>query len=458
MASERRCTVVIIGAGLAGLAAARRLMEGGVDVLVCEARSRVGGRAATQIVDGMALDVGGEFVGPGQRRILALAAELGVGVSPVWRQGEDVVWRDGERWSTGRGVRDAEAAIAELDRLASGVPLEAPWLTPDAEELDGQTMRTWLASNAASDDGRWLLRVVLEATFAASMNELSLLHVLFGIRAAAGTTSMFGGAGGAQDSTIIGGAQGVAERLLESLGERVLLGHRVDQVPWDDAEVAVEGPGFRVAADRAIFALPPHLAGRLRYDPPLPGRRDSLTQSLPMGAIVKVHSLYDRPFWRDRGLSGGSLSDDGWLSVSTHDGSPRQDGRGLLTSLVPARAAQRWVHAGSDEGRARLLDRLAALFGPQAARPVHVIEKSWPDDPFAGGGYDAHFPPGQWTASGDALRAPIGPLHWAGSETATEWCGYFEGALTSGERAATEVVTTIGPPYARSPRPGSISV
>jgi len=456
MVDEHRCTVVVIGAGYSGLASAHLLTRSGVDVLVCEARSRVGGRAATQVVDGVALDLGGEFVGPGQRRILALAAEFGVSLSPVWRKGEDIVWRDGKRWSEHRGVPDAESAMVELDRLASSVPLEAPWLTPDAEELDGQTMRTWLASNVASDDGRWLLRTVLEATFAASVKELSLLHVLFGIRAAAGTTSMFGGAGCAQDSSIVGGAMGIAERLLWGLGESVLLGHRVNRVVWGDAHVAVEGPGFRIAADRAIFALPPHLAGRLCYDPSLPARRDSLTQSLPMGAVVKVHCLYDRPFWRDRTLSGGSMSDDDWLSVTTHDGSPQLDGPGLLTCLVPARAAQRWVGARPDEVRVRLLRRLAELFGPEAARPAHVVAKTWPDDPLAGGGYDAHFPPGLWTALGDALRAPIGPLHWAGSETATEWCGYLDGALTSGERAAMEVLNAVGSPGAGSARPGTI--
>lgn len=457
MVNEHRCTAVVIGAGYSGLASAQLLNQRGVDVLVLEARSRVGGRAATQVVNGVTLDLGGEFVGPGQQRILALATEFGVSLSPVWRKGEDVVWRDGNRWSEHRGVPDATSAMVELDRLASNVPLDTPWLTPDAENLDGQTMRTWLASNVTSDDGRWLLRTILEATFAASVNELSLLHVLFGIRAAAGTTSMFGGADCAQDSSIVGGAMGIAERLMGGLGERVLLGHRVDHVVWGDAHVALEGPGFRVAADRAIFALPPHLAGRLRYDPSLPARRDSLTQSLPMGAVVKVHCLFDRPFWRDRGLSGESMSDDDLLSVTTHDGSPRPDGPGLLTCLVPGRAAHWWVSARPDKVRVRLLGRLAELFGPEAARPAHVIATTWAEDPLAGGGYDAHFPPGLWTALGDALRAPIGPLHWAGSETATEWCGYLDGALTSGERAATEVLDAVGSPSAGPARPGTLS-
>jgi monoamine oxidase len=345
-----------------------------------------------------------------------------------------------------------QSALACLDLLAAEVQVEAPWLAPRAQEWDGQTFMTWLAGEVPDDDARWFVQTLVEGTFAAEVRQLSLLHVLFGIASAGGTHAML--EGGAEEGCLVGGAQGLAEQVGRHLGDRVLLRAQVDHVSWTPSAVVIEGPHLSVAADRAIIALPPHLAGRLRYEPMLPGLRDQLTQSLPMGAVVKVQYLYDQPFWRKTGLSGHSMSDSSGLALSTFDSSPGADGPGVLTGLIVAGSARRCLRLAPEERRDLIITRLVELFGPQAGQPIELFEKCWPDDPWSGGGYDAHFPPGVWTVLGDALRQSVGPLHWAGSETATIWCGYLDGAISSGERAADEVLSALGgnPPPLEPPR------
>jgi len=429
---------VVIGGGYSGLVAARRLLRAGVDVVVCEARDRVGGRAYTKASpNGTALDLGGQWIGGEQERVYALARELGAAIVPVHDQGRAVIQRDGRRWPDGGDPPGYRRALAQLDRLAAVVSVDAPWDAPQGAVWDGQTFRTWLDANAPHEDVRWLVQNVVEGTFAADVGEISLLHVLFGIASAGGTGAMFERA---EQAWLAGGAQTLADRMADELGDRVRMGTRVDQVSWTDGGVALEGPGLALTAEHAIVALSPHLAGRLRYSPPLPGRRDQLTQSVPMGAAVKLHCLYNRPFWRPVGLSGDSLSDGDGLTLLTRDSSPGGDGPGVLTCLITAGSARRWLALDNGLRRGRLLARLADLFGDGSRCPVEVVEKCWPEDPFSGGAYDAHFPPGVWTSLGDALRAPIGPLHWAGSETAARWCGYLDGAISAGERAADEVL------------------
>jgi monoamine oxidase len=202
--------------------------------------------------------------------------------------------------------------------------------------------------------------------------------------------------------------------------------------------VTVEADGLTVAARAAVVALPPALAGRLEYDPVLPAQRDGLTQRMVQGTVVKCHAIYSEPFWRKQGLSGQAASADGPVSV-TFDNSPPSGDPGVLLAFLEGNAARRATDLSEDERQALVLDSLARLFGPEAARPERFVQKAWAADEYARGCYGGYLPTGCWLMYGEALRAPVGPLHWAGAETAVRWAGYMDGAITSGIRAATEI-------------------
>ena len=440
--------VVVIGAGFAGLAAARDLARAGRDVLLLEARRRVGGRVLNHpLGSGKVVEVGGQWVGPTQDRILAMAKEVGVGTFPTYNTGQYVDYRNGRltRYdgriptSDPAAYAEAAAALALLDRMAWQVPLDKPWTAPRAREWDGQTFATWMRDHLATPGGRELVRLAIQAVFACEPEDVSLLHVLFYVHSAGSLERLVNTAGGAQERRFVGGSQRVAERVAQRLGRRVRPASPVQRIRQGRWGVAVEGEGFRVEARRVIVAMAPTLTGRLQYDPPLPGWRDQLTQRVPQGSVIKVQCVYDRPFWRDDGLAGQATSDTGPVKV-TFDNSPPDGRPGVLLGFIEgddARVAARW---DARTRRRRVIECFVRYFGPKAALVRQYIERDWSQDPWTRGCYAGYFPPGVWTAYGHALREPIGRIHWAGTETALIWNGYFDGAVRSGEDAARAVL------------------
>ncbi|MEA2450911.1 MAG: monoamine oxidase [Thermoleophilaceae bacterium] len=439
--------VVIVGAGLAGLVAARDVAASGASVVVLEARDRVGGRTLNEpIGDGKIVEVGGQWIGPTQDRLAALARDLGVPTFPTYAKGKNVIelggklrrYRGTVPWVSPRILADVGQAQLRLDRLAKQVPLDAPWQAPNAHRLDSQTFWSWQRRNVLTKSGRAMIDLAIEAVWAAEPADLSLLHVLFYMHSGGGFYSLLETDGGAQQDRFAGGSQLISIRLAERLGDAVRLGQPVRRVEHSGDGVVVND----VRARRAIIAIPPTLAGRIAYDPPLPANRDQLTQRMPQGSVIKTMAIYDEPFWRRDGLNGQGTSDTGPAKV-TFDNSPPDGSPGVLLGFLEGERARRLGRLPAGERQRLVVEGHARLFGPKAAKPERFIERSWADEEWSRGCYGGFMPPGAWTAHGDALRTPIGPLHWAGAETASVWCGYMDGAVSSGERAAREVLGVL---------------
>jgi monoamine oxidase len=446
-ARELNADVAVVGAGLAGLTAARELRRAGRDVIVLEARGRVGGRTLNaEIGDGKVVEVGGEWVGPTQDRVLALAGELGIETFPTWSEGKNVISTGGRlRRYSGTIPRlgpltllDLEQVRRRLRRLTERVPAATPWEAPGARELDTQSVGGWLDRAGLTRMGRRLMTLGLRTTLGAEPAEMSLLFLLAYTRAAGGFDAMLDVEGGAQQDRIVGGSQVLSLRVAEELGERLLLRSPVRRIERDAGGVRVESDGVVVTARRAIVAIPPALAGRIAWDPPLPALRDGLSQRMPMGALFKCTAIYPEPFWRDDGLSGEGVDDRGPITV-TFDNSPPDGEPGVLVGFAGGADARRWHRLEHSARRNEALDCFARLFGESARGAERYIEQDWSSEPWSGGGPVGLLPPGAVTTFGPALREPVGPVHWAGTETAETWTGYMDGAVRSGERAAAEV-------------------
>jgi monoamine oxidase len=438
--------VAVVGAGFAGLVAARRLVEADVDVVVLEARDRVGGRVLNApLGDGKVVEVGGTFLGPTQDRAYALVAELGLETFPVFDAGLHLVEMEGRVKRYRRtppvgwlGLLDLARVQRRLDGDAATVPLDRPWEARRAREWDGQTFAAWIERAAHTTAGRRFLRVVTDAVFAAEPEQLSALYALWYVHSGQGLEKLIATRGGAQQDRVVGGTQEIAERLAADLGDRVRLSAPVRRVAWSAGRVRIEADGVAVDARRAVVAVPPTLAGRISYDPALPAERDLLTQRMPMGTVIKCMPVYQEPFWREDGLTGQAASHVGPV-CATYDVSPPDGLPGVLLAFVEARHAVELGALSLGERREAVLSHLARLFGPQAATPVDWVERDWAREEWSRGCYGAHCPPGALTQFGRALREPVGPIHWAGTETAEQWAGYMDGAVESGERAAEEV-------------------
>jgi monoamine oxidase len=451
MANEH-VEVVVVGAGFAGLTAARALGEAGRSVVVFEARDRVGGRTCTEEHHGTWIDLGGQWIGPGQERIAALIAELGFGTYPQPEQGDDLLLDDGVARrvpNVARAFTDEELVayvelVGALEAIAEQVPLDAPWRAPEAGAWDATSLRGWVRARGVGPRVAGLFEVGVQALFAASTAQLSLLHAAHYVHSAGGWSKLTDTEGGAQQDRVEGGVQAVAERLAGLLPEGALrLLSPVGRIAQDDHGVVVEAAGTVVRADRAVVALPPTLAGRIGYDPPLPARRDQLVQHMPQGSVIKFHVLYDTPWWRAEGLSGTVLCPDEPIGV-TFDCTPPAGTPGLITGFFEGPAAVAAGMRTTDERRDVVEDVLGRALGKRAREVLDYVDRDWSAEPFTRGCYGAHLPPGAWTVYGPALREPAGRIHWAGTETAERWTGYIDGAIDSGQRVAAEVLDVLG--------------
>ncbi|MFD5700383.1 flavin monoamine oxidase family protein [Streptomyces lasiicapitis] len=428
--------VVVVGAGYAGLCAARRLRTAGLDILILEASNRVGGRTHTSHVAGnWAIDLGGQWIAPTHTHFTALANTYGATTFTGHEQGDNLLLTNTSRHRyTGQLpplpphiTALLAAALWKLDRLTTRT-----LTTTQAKQLDSTTVATWLRRRLPAPHARRIAETVLGGELSVDVASVSMLALITAIRSTGGIR------GGIEAETtghlFTHGADGPAQSIAAELGDAIRLNTPVTTIHHTKDEVLVAD----VRAKRVIVTIPPPLAGRIHYDPPMPAARDQLTQRMPMGSALKTFAVYDTPFWRTDGLSGLTLDLDGPTTFDV----TRPGGPGLLCTLITGRAAQQLTELNTAQRKAKILQSLIRGYGPQAAHPTDWKEKNWTEDPYCRGGYSAYYPPGVLTSIGPALRTPIGRIHWAGSETSPQWTGYIEGAIRSGERAADEVLHT----------------
>ncbi len=439
--------VVVVGAGFAGLTAARELTHQGHNVLVLEGRDRVGGRSFTGSVAGLPADMGGAFVGPTQDAVLALAAELQVPTTPTHDEGKNVIrWRGSARSYRGTipklsltGLIDIGRLRWQFERITRTVPITAPWDAQRARELDDLSLGGWLRSVHATASSRDLMAIMARVTWGCEPDDVSMLHAARYARAAGGLDRLLDVENGAQQDHFQGGTQQIAQLAAAELGTRVVLNAPVRRIDRHGGGVTITSDRGRAEAGFVIVAIPPAHRSCIEFTPPLPAEYENLADHWPQGRLSKTCAAYSTPFWRAKGFSGQALSDKGPVFI-TFDVSPHADGPGVLMGFVDARGFDTMP---KEQRRHAALRCFASLFGDEALEPLDYIDQRWGTEEFAPGGPTAAVPPGSWTKYGKWLREPVGPIHWAGTETADEWTGYFDGAVRSGQRAAAEIAAML---------------
>ena len=440
--------VVIVGAGAAGLTAANELATHGRSVAVFEARDRVGGRLWTDTVDGAMLEIGGQWVSPDQHALIETIAELGLSTYSRYREGDSVyIGPDGTaRRFTGEAfpvAADTERVIAEvtarLDAIVAEIDPGRPWAHEKAAEWDAISLDAWLRAQTDDDEA---VRNLAFATGSAMLTKpphaFSLLQSLL-MAASAGSYSNLVDEDFILDKRVVGGLQQVPLRLAERLSGNVFLGEAVHTVEQTDSGATVRSSGMTVHARHVVLAVPPVLYTRISFAPALPRLQHQMHQHLSMGFVIKVHAVYDRPFWRDQGLSATAFSPYEVVHEA-YDNTNADDERGTLVGFVSDRNADDLFRLDADGRRERILESLSHYYGNEAKRPIVYYESDWAAEEWTRGAYAASFDLGGLHRYGADLRTPVGSIHFACSDMAGAGYQHVDGAIRMGRRAAAEIL------------------
>lgn len=441
----------VVGAGFAGLAAALRLKQAGRSVALLEARDRVGGRTFTQVLDdGTWIDRGGAWHGPGQDRIKALMGEYGVGSYKQYLDGEAMMVVDGKQ-TRYKGtipltmspwvVANLGAVFLELGQMCKSIPLDAPWTAKNAKKWDQISLAKWLSGNTLGKSAHDLLDTALAGLYTSAASEVSMLWALYQMASGGGPNFVLSTKDGSQDSRVVGGMGAISTPMAAEIGDSLHLSQPVRRIEQDEDGVTVRADDMTLRARRVIVAVPLVIANQILYEPMLPVDRTFLQQRLPSGAVFKINIVYDEPFWRADGLIGQSAAPNTPAPV-TIEANTDKERPGVMCVITEGPIARELCKLDDSARRSAILGELVKRFGDKAASPEHYIEQNWTVERYSGGGMIGHTGTGVLTEFGHALREPCGRIHWAGTESSAVMCGWIDGAVRSGERAASEVMAT----------------
>lgn len=447
-----KADVIVIGAGISGLHAASLLKQHGKSVVLLEARDRVGGRSLNhEFANGDWVDVGGQWIGPGHNRMYALVKQHNKKTYPLYNRGNNLI-RFKQSLTEYAGtipklnplhLMQVGWLLWRFDQLASGINPAAPHEHKHAAKWDSMTVQTWLDRNSFSGAAKKVFAIGIKAIFTVEPKEISLLHALFYAKSGGSMDCLISVDGGAQQDRIHGGTQGICQAIAEQLSRELVLGHPVKKVQHNPQGVSVTCLNGKVySARKLVSAIPPNQLLRIGFEPALPGYKDQMWQRMPAGSCIKCVAQYATPFWRDKDLSGQSVGLDNELLVNvTFDNTEKGKTAGLLMGFIEGDNARYWGQKSDPERQQAVVSCFAKYFGDQALSPIDYVDKNWSNEEWTRGCYAANFGVGAWTEFGRHLTTPVGAIHFAGTETASEWYGYFEGALQAAERAVGEIMS-----------------
>ena len=459
--SNSKVDVIVIGAGISGLIAARDLEKQNRSTTVLEAQERIGGRChRMQTINNWWLDLGGQWMGQTHHLFKALAGELGIKTFDSYFDGKTVLIWNGNRvavpmvadWDTtflGIAYSDLPVSIKEKEaaqklhheflQLVQTVDAQQPWLSPNARALDTQTIETWMRSCTDCELAHYILKWYTRVGGSGGYEpgDSSILHLAQTQKASPQSEI--------PEKWMLYGAVGqIADLLAQQIKGEIRTNAAAQAViKQSDGNYLVKAAdGSCHFCSAVVIAIPPALRSRIVFEPGLPAQVSGLQQRSPMGSMIKVLTVYPTAWWREQGLNGYAQGTLPTVEM-TADSSPPSGKPGILASFI---AADKAVQLGLKDPVTRkqlILNDLATIWGPEAAKPVDYFEINWGEESWSTGAFTSFTTPGTWTSFGPAWRNSVGRIVWAGTESSARWAGYYEGAIQAGLDASKTVQSLL---------------
>ena len=448
MNETKHTDTVIIGAGFAGIAAAKKLQKAGKSFLILEARDRIGGRTLTENLDcGATIDLGAQWIGPDQHLIWDWVKATNTATYECYDSGKNILSVN-QKISHYKGtipkvdpvsLIGIGLAINKINQLSQQVSLETPWAHPKAKKWDSMTVASWMDKQMLTEKAKTLFSIGIETVFAAEPDELSFLGALFYAHSGKNLDSLLAVTGGAQQTLLVNGTQQLLKDIAQPFDSQIMLNHVVKKIELADESVTVHTKNGKVIAKHCIVTLPPALMNTIEFDPILPQMKAQLYQRMPMGAAMKCFCIYEKPFWRSKGFSGQIVTDGHPIRV-TFDCSKDNDSHGIILAFVEGQAARDFIDLPKEIRQQQITEGLAKYLGKEALSLIEYTDKCWTKEVYSRGCYVGLLPPGVLSKFKDTIRQPYERIRFAGTETATHWNGYLDGAIQSGYREAEVII------------------
>ncbi|CAL1529994.1 unnamed protein product [Lymnaea stagnalis] len=403
------------------------------------------------------VDLGAAYVGPTQKRVWKLINEFGLETFSTNEKEDLAYYEKGQsrRFKTifppvGGLISwlDMNNMIRQFEKMGAQVPLDSPWNAPKAKEWDRMTVQQFIDRHAWTRAGKYLISDSIRLNNTIGPHEVSLLYILWHYRTVEGIHMINATEGGAQETKIVGGTQTITNRLSEQIGhDNIVLGNPVVHIDQTGSDVVITAlGGSQFVCQQVIVTAPLSIQAKISFAPPLPPARNQLIQRVPMGSVMKAFLYYDTPFWKEKGFCGSSnVNDKDCLITFTMDNSSPDGSVPAIVAFIVAENARKAALMTKEQRQNHVMQDLSKVFNSKKAlEPTHYEEMDWSTEQYSGGCYLLAMPTGVLTSFGPILRKPVDRVYFAGTETATQWVGYMEGAIQAGERAARQILHVRG--------------